>query len=1013
MMRRWLAYLVLPLTTFAAPATSGAAPDWVSWDDATWTLTSKKPLPGTFTAWQAQTNGYIGLAQGSLGPFFELSRFNDSEGWPSYSAPRRTFATVTGFWGSEPSTDELEPRGESFISGLPHFTDLLVRACGDLLDGSTDVAQISDFTSSLSFSEGIATWSYTWRPPSCSGEDMAISVKYESFLSLAERQMAAVKLSISSSSAFDQVVIVDKLDQQSALRTTSVPQNKGDAPADGLETIWAVSPVGVETTTAYIVSVLGGDVLGCNASASCLGSSCSERPTLMASNITEGQGSGASSKEYRLRSSSRSATVYKYVGVASTDHFGDGADGIASAAARQAKSQGYEVARKAHSQAVSQLMASPLVADFRDPVTGALPQDGMVRALQITAISSAYYLYTNLLPFDPQVDSDPGSCRACNSLGVGGLASQAYGGKVFWDADMFMAPAAQGTHPRLARQFELYRINRAAQARQNTDRHGLKPGSALYPWTSGRYGQCYNTSAPCVMYQYHLNADIALSMITARNTSGDAAWFDKGGAADILDGIAMGLSGVLSPRNDTAARTWGIDVMTDADEYYMFVSDGSFTSAATSVVLENAANLRRQRGQALEDLWVEQTGNMAMPTSPDGSIVLEFRGMPNSIVSKQADVILAHFPFDYRLGGFDEAKRRAAMNYYAVRQDAAGPAMTWGMYAVAANTLAQSGCAFWTFLVKSFDPYLRMPWYQYSEQQDDHSKAVDPLTGNPMHPAFPFLTGHGGLLQTLAAGFLGLKVTDSSLVVMPSLPPQLEHFRPPVQFYNGAVVEFRMNRTHTLITRLDASLFDGLVPDQYGKMGPDMPITIGHNVQDPDGQTVHLAINQTVVVRNRVYDDNLDVAGNALQCRDATSREPTQPGQYPFAATDGYSGTAWQPATDDAPATLTVDTSSLPPTRLGAVHLDFGMRPPRSVKLLLSNSSSVSATEAAVHSVVTISQPWDPASPVVPYAGNTTIIALGDHIWSGAYAHLVVEGCWAGDGLGATVAEFALVASSV
>lgn len=32
--------------------------DWVSWDDTTWTLKSTKPLPGIFTAWSPQTNGY-------------------------------------------------------------------------------------------------------------------------------------------------------------------------------------------------------------------------------------------------------------------------------------------------------------------------------------------------------------------------------------------------------------------------------------------------------------------------------------------------------------------------------------------------------------------------------------------------------------------------------------------------------------------------------------------------------------------------------------------------------------------------------------------------------------------------------------------------------------------------------------------------------------------------------------------------------------------------------------------
>ena len=86
---------------------------------------------------------YVGLAQGSLGPFLEVSRSNESTGWPLYSSHRQTFATVTGF-------DDVEPDGESVIAGIPHFTDLLVGACGSTLNGTTDVSEISDFKSTLS-----------------------------------------------------------------------------------------------------------------------------------------------------------------------------------------------------------------------------------------------------------------------------------------------------------------------------------------------------------------------------------------------------------------------------------------------------------------------------------------------------------------------------------------------------------------------------------------------------------------------------------------------------------------------------------------------------------------------------------------------------------------------------------------------------------------------------------------------------------------------------------------------
>ncbi|KAK6825801.1 Acid trehalase [Apiospora arundinis] len=995
-------YTAVALTTatpFSLPA------DWVTWDDATWTLKSTKPLPGSFTAWVPQSNGYIGIAQGSLGPFFELSRYNDSEGWPSYSKPRRTFATTTGFWDSELSTDKLDPRGESFISGLPHFTDLLVEACGDVLGGSTSLDEISDFVSTLSFKEGVARWSYKWQPPSCA-DRKTLSVKYESFLSLADRQLATVKLSLASDSGLDNVKIIDQLDGRSALRTTPFKTNYVPSP---LEIVSAVSPSGVETTAAYVISTLDGDLLYNDTFASVLGTNLSAHThqiPMIASNDTA---ASTVSKKHTLSSGKTSAEIYKYVGVASSDHFRGTAEAVAVNVAREAKARGYEAVLAEHQREVSRLMSRHAIADFRDPMTGEIPKDPLVQTLQITAISSAYYLYTNLLPYDSTVDADPESCVACNSLPVGGLVSQTYGGKIFWDAEMFMAPPAQGTHPRLARQFAQYRINRANEAEKNTERHALKAGSMLYPWTSGRYGQCYNTTGPCIMYQYHLNADIALSLLMGKNTSGDSAWFEKNGAAGVLDGVAMSLSESLKFRNETG--TWGIDIMTDADEYYMFVSDGSFTSSAISITLEAATYFRKQAGIPVEDRWVEQLENMAVPTSEEG-VVMEFRGMKNSIVSKQADVILSHYPFDYKRN-FSTEKRRLAMDYYSVRQDPNGPAMTWGLYAISANTLAESGCAFWTFLVKSFQPYVRAPWYQFSEQQVDRPSVKDPLTGKDINPAFPFLTGHGGLLQTFTAGFLGLKVTDTNLVVMPSLPPQLKHFKSPIQFYNGAVVEFWMNQTHTNITRHDASLFDGLVLDQYGTT--EMPITIGRSVDDKNGVTIHLAINGTATVENRAQHTSLSVAGNILQCLDAKSEDTSSPGQFPIAATDGYAGTSWQPASSNRTSSLTVQTASLSPTRLKSAHLDFGMRPPRSVRILVSNSSTFDDPSTmrvvATEKKIAISQPWEPDSPVVPYVGNITTITLGDDVWSGTFAQLQIEGCWIEDGIGATVAEFALLAA--
>ncbi|KAJ0163083.1 Acid trehalase [Colletotrichum tanaceti] len=962
------------------------------------------------------------IERGSLGPFYERSRRNDSEGWPSYSNPRTTFATVTGFWGSEPSTLEAGELGESFISGVPHFTDLLVEACGSVLDGDVDVSEITEFESTLSFKTGILTWSYVWSPPTCT-EGRGFLVSYESFASLAERRLAAVKLVVSSEGGLDDVHILDLLDDRSALRTTTVKSKTGVSRASS-QVFSAVSPNGVDHAVAYVLSSTLGDELlpledtDDRYSSSDFFSDLLHDPTTFSANSSDTQSDSASSssssaQRFRVRSGLQSATVHKYAGIASSEHYGPDTETVVADVVSSAVERGYHGLREEHSAQVGKLMSADFVADFRDPMTGSLPTEGqggvgdIVKALQITAISSAYYLYTSLIPWNSTRDDDPSTCIACNSLAVGGLVSQTYGGKIFWDADLFVAPAIQGVHPKLARQFSLYRINRAEQSRRNTERHGLKPGSMLYAWTSGRHGQCYNMSAPCIMYQYHLNADIALSMAMGRNTSGDRGWFEDHGAADVIDGVAVGLGDILTRRDDTG--DWGIDVMADADEYYMWIADGSFTSTAVSTLLQLASEARRGRGVPPEPDWPDQLEHMAIPTSDD-DVVLEFRGMTNDVVPKQADVILSHYPYDYRRN-FSLAKHRAAMDFYAVRTDPHGPAMTWSVYAIAANSLATSGCAFWTYLVKSFRPYVRGPWYQYSEQQDDEPGVPDPLTGNPINPAFPFLTGHGGLLQVFTAGFLGLRVTHRHLVVNPSLPPQLRHFRPPVQYYNGAVVAFAMNRTHTSITRRDASRFDGgLVPDQYGDGA--MPVTVGgRDPDDPDARTVLLRVNDTAVVPNRLYDAEVSVPGNIAQCRGATSAH----GGLAFAATDGYGGTFWQPDDDDdgvAAAALVVDLGG-PPRRLGAVWLDFAMRPPRHVRVSVSNSSGFEpgGTILLADREIRITKPWVPDSPVVKYVGNTTTIRLTDAVWSGAFAKLEVTGCWADDGAGATVAEFGLLAA--
>ena len=81
--------------------------DGVSWDNANWQLTTETLDQGHYQARLSVANGYHGINVASLGPFFELDTSVDGDvigGWPLFDR-RQTFATIAGFWDSQPTTN--------------------------------------------------------------------------------------------------------------------------------------------------------------------------------------------------------------------------------------------------------------------------------------------------------------------------------------------------------------------------------------------------------------------------------------------------------------------------------------------------------------------------------------------------------------------------------------------------------------------------------------------------------------------------------------------------------------------------------------------------------------------------------------------------------------------------------------------------------------------------------------------------------------------------------------------
>lgn len=127
-------------------------------------------------------------------------------------------------------------------------------------------------------------------------------------------------------------------------------------------------------------------------------------------------------------------------------------------------------------------------------------------------------------------------------------------------------------------------------------------------------------------------------------------------------------------------------------------------------------------------------------------IHLEYDGYNGEII-KQADVILIGFPFNFPM---DEQVRLNDIVYYTNRTDNSGPAMTWGLTAIAYLEFGTKYEFIAELLfVKSYRSYIRYPFFIWYE--------------TPTGGTSNFLTGAGGFLQGMPFGYGGIRIHETYL----------------------------------------------------------------------------------------------------------------------------------------------------------------------------------------------------------------------------------------------------------
>jgi trehalose/maltose hydrolase-like predicted phosphorylase len=469
------------------------------------------------------------------------------------------------------------------------------------------------------------------------------------------------------------------------------------------------------------------------------------------------------------------------------------------------------------------------------------------------------------------------------SVSPAGLSSNGYNGHIFWDAETWMFPSLLAQHPELAAGMNAYRFERLAAARAHASETGTK--GARFPWESALDGT--EQIPPPVrlnsegLYEQHIVADIALAQWQYYLATGDKEWLaTKGwpvisGAAEFWAGRAQKGSG----------GTFHITHVTGPDEENPNVNDEAYTNVAAKTVLEDATAAAKIVGASVPASWSKIAAGLVVPVDRKLGIHPEFAGYGGQLV-KQADVTLMQYPWRFPM---PKSVAKADLNYYVPRDDPEGPSMTDAVSMIDTAALGVPGCSTYVFTRRSYEPFIKDPFDQFSETR----------TGG----AFTFMTGIGGFLQEFLYGYSGLRWEPNAVALDPSLTSQLPGVVLHQLHWRGRTFDVKVGPHQTTVALGSGAALPVKTGGKIHKVRTGAPLTIP--TRRPD----------------------LAPTTNPLRCQ-AVKASSAHAGAPALAAVDGSRATDWEPTSLPAKLTVPLDGAH----RLDGATLRWGQTWPPAPK---------------------------------------------------------------------------------
>jgi alpha,alpha-trehalose phosphorylase len=378
---------------------------------------------------------------------------------------------------------------------------------------------------------------------------------------------------------------------------------------------------------------------------------------------------------------------------------------------------------------------------------------------------------------------------AVSNIGAKGLSGEGYEGHYFWDTEIYIFPFFLLTDLTIARHLLCYRHHILDAARHQARLLGHEKG-ALFPWRTIAGPEC-SGYFPSGSAQYHINGDIAHAFLQYYRATLDLEWMAEIGAEVLVETARLWLDA-----GHYVEGAFQIHGVTGPDEYTCLINNNCYTNLIAQENLRGAVEVMEalfaagKEGFVIDKTSLQAEELVAFARAADAmyipydeahgihaqddsflqKAVMDFRALPpekfpllkhfhplylyRHQVCKQADTVLAHYLFGEDI---PDAVMRRSFDYYE-------PLTT--------HDSSLSTCVFSIMAARLGETDKAMAYFKMSamlDLEDAHGNTKDGI-----HTA-----NMGGAYLCVVAGFAGLRLLKSGLLLRPRLPGEWKgyHFQ--------------------------------------------------------------------------------------------------------------------------------------------------------------------------------------------------------------------------------------------